>query len=162
MGRSKRRQLGGVDRLPSGRWRIRLVDPTTGRRTSIGTYRTKAEAELGFARALSDQSRGAWIAPENGRVTLADYASNWLETRLTSKGEPLRPKTQEVYESCLRLHILPTLGPIPLARLATAGIRSWHSALLASGRGAPVAAKCYRLLRTILNTAVEDGLLAAN
>lgn len=162
MGRGKRRQLGGVDRLPSGRWRIRLVDPATGRRTSIGTYRTKAEAEVGFARALSDQSRGAWVAPDNGRVALADYASSWLETRLTSKGERLRPKTQEVYESCLRLHILPTLGSLPLARLGTAGIRSWHSALLASGCGAPIAAKCYRLLRTILNTAVEDGLLVAN
>ena len=57
----------------------------------------------------------------------------------------------ELYEAFLRLHILPTLGPLPLGRL-TAGIRSWHAGLLAEGPGASSVAKCYRLLRTILNT----------
>lgn len=162
MGRARRRQLGGLDRLPSGRWRVRLVDPATRRRSSMGTYKTKAEAEVAFARALSEQSRGAWVAPDKGRITLADYSSTWLDTRLTARGEQLRPKTRDLYETCLRLHILPVLGPLPLARLTTAAIRSWHSALLADGCGSALAAKCYRLLRSILGTAVEDGLVAAN
>ena len=41
-------------------------------------------------------------------------------------------------------------------------MRSWHSGLVDNGPGATTAAKCYRLLRAILNTAVEDGLLAVN
>ncbi len=60
------------------------------------------------------------------------------------------------------MHILPTLGPVPLGRLTTAGIRAWHADLLTDGPGASSVAKCYRLLRTILNTAVEDGLIVAN
>lgn len=162
MSRGRRRQLGGVDRLPSGRWRVRLIDPISGRRTSLGTHRTKAEAEVAFAKAVSDQSRGAWVAPDKSRLTLSAYSTSWLDTRLTSRGEPLRPKTREVYESCLRIHILPALGPLPLGRLTTPGIRAWHAGLISGGCGAPVVAKCYRLLRTILNTAVEDGLLAVN
>ncbi|HUP68860.1 MAG TPA: hypothetical protein VM142_03485 [Acidimicrobiales bacterium] len=117
---------------------------------------------MAFARAVSDQSRGGWVAPDNGRVTLAEYAMKWLDTRLTSRGEHLRPKTRDLYESCLRLHILPPLGALPLGRLNTATVRSWHSSLLAKGCGRPLAAKCYRLLRTILGTAMEDGLVVAN
>jgi integrase len=162
MGRARRRQLGGVDRLPSGRWRVRLADPVTGARVSMGSFPSKSAAEVAFAQAVSDQQRGAWVAPDKGRVTLADYASSWLDMRLTSRGEPLRPRTKELYESFLRLQILPAFGAQPLARLNTAAIRAWHAALLADGPGASTAAKCYRLLRTILNTAMEDGLLAAN
>jgi integrase len=139
-----------------------MVDPATGGRVSIGSFKTKAEAEVAFAGAISAQQRGAWIAPEKGRTTLDDYAWKWLDTRLTSRGERLRPKTRELYEAFLRLHILPTLGPVPLARLTTASIRSWHADLLTDGPGASSVAKCYRLLRTILNTAVEDGLIVVN
>jgi len=75
MGRARRRQLGAVDQLPSGRWRVRLADLGTGRRVSLGsTFRTKAEAERAYADALSDQRRGAWVTPEDGRVTLREYA----------------------------------------------------------------------------------------
>ncbi|MDQ6798396.1 MAG: N-terminal phage integrase SAM-like domain-containing protein, partial [Actinomycetota bacterium] len=110
-----------------------MVDPATSRRVSIGTFRTKAEAEVALAAAISDQQRGAWVGPEKGRATLADYAWRWLETRLTPRGEPLRPKTHELYEAFLRLHILPTLGDVPLGRLTTITIRAWHAELLAHG-----------------------------
>jgi integrase len=162
MSRGRRRQIGGVDQLPSGRWRVRLADPAGDRRVSIGTHKTKAEAEIAFAKALSNQQRGAWVAPDKGRVTLDDYAWNWLATRLTLRGDHLRPKTRELYEGFLRLHILPTLGQLTLAKLTTIGIRAWHAELLANGPGASSVAKCYRLLRTILTTAVEDGLIAIN
>lgn len=162
MSRGRRRHVGGVDRLPSGRWRVRLADTATGQRLSIGSFKTKAEAEVAFAAALSGQQRGAWVAPDKGRVTFAEYSSNWLDTRLTSRGEHLRPTTRDLYESCLRLHILPTMGAMTLGRLTTAGVRSWHAGLIADGCGAPLVAKCYRLVRAILSTAIEDGLLVAN
>jgi integrase len=154
--------MGGVDKLPSGRYRVRVVDAGSGRRVSVGTFATKAEAERAYAGVVTDQGRGTWVRPEDGRATLNDYAPRWLETRLTSRGELLRPRTRELYEGELRLHILPTLGGVPLARLTTAQVRSWHSDLLADGPGASTTAKCYRLLRAILSTAVEDGLIAGN
>ena len=162
MSRGRRRELGGVDRLPSGRWRVRVLDPSTRQRVSIGTFTTKAEAELAFARVTSDQQRGAWVAPEEGRTTLAEYASTWLDSRLTSRGEPLRPRVRDLYDGYLRLHILPTLGAVPLCRLTTATVRGWHTGLLEDGLGASTVAKCYRLLRAILNTAVEDRYLVTN
>ena len=158
----KRRAMGGVDRLPSGRYRVRVVDAGSGRRLSVGTFATKSEADRAYAKVVTDQDRGAWVRPSEGRTTLGEYAPNWLETRLTSRGEPLRPRVRELYECQLRRHILPVLGPVPLGKLTTARVRSWHADLLANGPGASTSAKCYRLLRAILTTAVEDGLTAAN
>ncbi|MEA2826290.1 MAG: hypothetical protein QOG43_729 [Actinomycetota bacterium] len=158
---ARRRQLGGVDRLPSGRYRVRLTDPATGARVSAGTFTNKADAEKAFASAVTAQDRGTWVAPRT-TLTLADYSNQWLESRLTSKGTRLRPRVRELYEGQLRLHILPTLGRAPLAKLRPTTVRSWYTALVDHGPGVITAAKCYRLLRAILNTAVEDGLLAVN
>ena len=158
---ARRRQLGGVDRLPSGRYRVRLTDPATGARVSAGTFTNKADAEKAFASAVTARDRGTWVAPRT-TLTLADYSNQWLESRLTSKGTRLRPRVRELYEGQLRLHILPTLGRAPLAKLRPTTVRSWYTALVDHGPGAVTAAKCYRLLRAILNTAVEDGLLAVN
>jgi integrase len=163
MSRGRQRPTAGaVDRLPSGRWRVRIVDPTTRRRVSIGSYRTRSQAEAAFAAAVVDQARGGWVTPEDGRITLAEYAPRWLASRLTSGGESLRPRVRELHDAQLRLHILPVLGSVPLGRLKTAAVRRWHSELLTGGVGQSTAAKCYRLLRAILNTAVEDGHVVAN
>lgn len=97
-----------------------------------------------------------------GAMPLEDYAREWLATRLGRGGEPLRPRVRELYESELRLHILPELGTIPIGRLRPATVRSWYADLVRDGPGASTVAKCYRLLRAILNTAVEDGLVVAN
>jgi integrase len=129
---------------------------------SIGSYRTKSEAEAAFAAAVVAQKRGGWVTPEDTRVTVADYSQSWVEARLTSRGEPLRPRVRELYQGHLRNHINPTLGNVELGKLSTAKIRRWHSGLLAGGLGASTTAKCYRLLHAILNTAVEDSHLVAN
>ncbi|HEX3394347.1 MAG TPA: tyrosine-type recombinase/integrase, partial [Acidimicrobiales bacterium] len=75
----------------------------------------------------------------------------------------LRPRTRELYELLLRRHVLPTLGEVALSDLSPSGIRSWHAELYSGKRpGASTTAKAYRLLRTILSTALEDGLLVQN
>jgi integrase len=60
-------------------------------------------------------------------------------------------------------HINPYLGGVPLSRLSTPMIRDWRAQLLHSGVSVSMAAKAYRLLRSILATAVEeDKILARN
>jgi hypothetical protein len=55
------------------------------------------------------------------------------------------------------------LGQCRFENLTTAAVREWHTALVRSEVPGPVTvAKAYRLLRTILNRAVEDGLLSRN
>ncbi|MCC6225303.1 MAG: hypothetical protein IT195_02700, partial [Microthrixaceae bacterium] len=51
----ERRAGGGIDRLPSGRYRVRIVTPD-GRRLSLGTHATKRAAEATYARSVTDQA----------------------------------------------------------------------------------------------------------
>jgi integrase len=143
--------------LKNGRtaWDVRLRTPDGHQYKR--TFRTRKEADTFEARELADGSRGAWVDPRAGNVPLRDYATNWLANR----GQ-LRSRTRELYEGLLRLHIFPTLGDVELSDLVASRVRLWHSKLSAGTRpGASTTAK-YRLLRTILNTAVEDGVLVKN
>jgi len=64
-------------------------------------------------------------------------------------------------------HIYPTFGDIAVTAITLAAFRTWH-ADLARAKGSKVKdrptarAHAYGLLRTILNTAVADELIAAN
>jgi integrase len=144
--------------LKNGRtaWDVRLRTPDGHQYKR--TFRTRKEADTFEARELADRSRRAWVDPRAGNVPLRYYATNWLANR----GQ-LRPRTRELYEGLLRLHILSTLGDVELSDLVPSKVRLWHSKLSAGTRpGASTTAKAYRLLRTILNTAVEDGVLVKN
>ena len=68
-----------------------------------------------------------------GAMPLEDYAREWLVTRLGRGGEPLRPRVRELYESELRLHILPELGKIPIGCLRLATVRAWYADLVRVG-----------------------------
>jgi hypothetical protein len=83
---------GTVDRLPSGRWRARLNAPD-GARVSLGSFRTKTEAERALAVAVGEQTKNAWVNPRSGRLAFATYAESWIDHR-----SGLRPRTVELYE----------------------------------------------------------------
>ncbi len=100
-----------------------------------------------------------WLDPNSGRVALRDYAAAWLDRR----PKTLRPRTRELYESQLRRHIVPVLGAVELGKITPSAVRTWHADLLAAdGPGQVTVAKCYRLLRAILATAVADELISRN
>jgi len=89
---------------------------------------------------------------------LSAYAARWLEHR-----PELRPRTRELYEGLLRLHITPTLGGVPMGRLSTPLIRSWRAGLVKKGNPGPTTiAKAYRLLHTICASAAVDGIIQRN
>jgi integrase len=148
---------GSVRKLPSGRYQARYR--LDGKMAAAPvTFRTKRDAEAYLSTVRTDMERGTWVNPIAGKVTLRDYSSRWLEQR-----PDLRPRTVELYEGELRLHILPVLGNLELAKVTPVRVRDWHSGLLKAGKPGPTTvAKCYRLLHAILNTAVVDELLVRN
>lgn len=154
---TRRSSWGSIRRLPSGRYQARYRLDSAEFVAPL-TFRTKRDAESYLAGVRADVERGVWVDPDAGRITLADYAWRWLDQR-----PDLRVRTRELYESELRLHILPPLGDTELARLTTSRVRAWHAEMLKADRpGRTTVAKCYRLLRTILGTAVEDELIVKN
>jgi integrase len=134
---------------------VRLRDPMG--RSYKRTFRTKKEAEDFAAKERVERGQGTWVDPRQGKVLLAEYASAWLKCRIK-----LRMRTRELYEGELRLHILPRLGSIEIAATSNAAVRNWYASLFDKGLAQSTCAKNYRLLRTILTTAVEDGIITKN
>jgi len=152
-----RRQFGSVRKLASGRWQASYWHEG-GRHTAPDTFHAKTEANRWLSTVDADLARGGWVDPRAGRITLAQYSESWLSLRTD-----LRPRTRELYESLLRLHLLPSLGGYALARLSPSIVRKWFAEVSSKqGPGAATAARSYRLLRTILNTAVTDEILVKN
>ncbi len=127
------------------------------------TFPTKGDAGRWLASVETDRTRGLWLDPRAGRLRLEDYAKDWLKSRVR-----LAPRTQEIYEAQLRLHILPSLaeGVPPLGKVALADItpeliRLWYATLTAQ-RSPSVAAKAYTRLRQILRQAVNDDRIGKN
>jgi integrase len=153
----RQRESGALRQLPSGRWQPAVFE-VGNTYTSLGTFRTRAEAEKVLTAAMADRHRGSWVDPRDGRVTFEAYSGRWLTERAT-----LRPRTRELYEGLLRLHIVPFFGPTELGSVTPSMVRRWHAELTRADRPGPVTvAKCYRLLRTIFTTAAADDLIAKN
>jgi integrase len=149
------REFGSIHKLPSGKWHARYRDGR-GRR-QVRTFARKADASAWLAKAEVDLLRGTWVDPKAGRITFREYAEPWLRDR------SLAPRTRELYGDLLRLHLFPAFGDVALDRITTEVVRAWHGEVTRAGKPPPVtAAKCYRLLRVILNTAVDDGRIGRN
>ncbi len=155
--RSNRRRFGAVRQLPSGRWQARYPDPQTGQlRPADRTFDAKRDAEIELSKIEADQARGEWADPDAGRVNFRAYAEAWVTER------DLSETTRERYEGLLRNHLAPTFGDGDVCDIKEAGVRRWRKERLDSGAGAPTVAKAYRLLRAILYTAVDDGMIKRN
>jgi integrase len=156
--RKSRRNYGSIRTLPSGKKQARVPDPITGKSIPLGTYDTIDEADAAIAEARSQRRAGKWIDPRKGQVLFGPYSTEWLTMRTD-----LSPRTAELYEGLLRLHIVPRFGKTQLGDISTPAVREWRSTLLAGDKpGSSTVAKAYRLLRTILNTALEDRFINEN
>ncbi len=131
-----------------------------------GQHRKKSFRRLEDARNFKrqvehDDLAGTVIDPRRSVVTLRRYANDWLRDRRKADGSELSPRTVDLYRDLLERHILPTLGDLPLTRVRPETVRRWRAGVVDSSSTLQ-AAKAYRLLRTILGTAVTDERLTSN
>lgn len=149
---ASRRHFGAIRKRSSGRWQATYWHE--GRNHSAGTYATKSDALAHLSTVEADLRRGAWINPKSGDVTLETYANQWLDQR-----HDLSPRTHDLYRYVLDRYVLPAFGQSSLANLTPSKIRSWNSRIAKTHQA--TAAKAYRLLSTIMRTAVLDGLIVS-
>ncbi|MGI5166399.1 tyrosine-type recombinase/integrase [Spirillospora sp. CA-253888] len=157
-----KRRFGRVRQLPSGRWQARYPGPDGRDHNAPHTFGTKREAEQWLTLKEADLRRGDWLDPAAGAVPFGEYAAEWVEDR------DLTPKTVQLYEVLLRLHLNPTFGRMPIGEITEERVRKWRTARLKAGPqsdppfGPVTVAKAYRLLRAILNTAKRDRRIKEN
>jgi integrase len=149
----RRSQFGQARRLPSGRWQARYTVPGTGRRqTAPQTFDTAMDARAWLKAVGSDMHRGRWRAPESS-PTFGAYAERWLTER------DLKPRTAAHYRRLADKFLLPAFGGVAVDAITPESVRTWHALLRT---GPTYKAHAYSLLRTILRTCVDDGLIGVS
>jgi Phage integrase, N-terminal SAM-like domain len=151
-----KRSFGTVRQLRSGRWQARYTGPDGLVRPAPHTFERRRDAEVWLAKTHADIARDDWMDPDGGWIPLQEYATGWV------RDHALGARTRERYEDLLRLHIDPYIGGRPLVSIKEANVRQWRQELLGLGVGPPTVAKSYRLLRAIMDTAVDELLIRRN
>lgn len=124
------------------------------------TFFTKTDARGWLSTQRTDIERGRWRNPKAVTAeTFGLYATTWVEQRVTSRGEPLRPKTRTEYERQLQKG-LAEFADDRLTAITTARVRTWHADRMKAGKTAAAAEA--RLLRAIFTEAINDGIVSTN
>jgi integrase len=137
-----------------GRWVAQASVDGGVRRRFYG--KTRAEANAKLQAALGAVRAGLPVPTD--RLTVAEYLDDWL----TGASRSLRPSTASTYERHIRLHILPTLGRLPVARLRPEQLDRLYAGLLAKGLSRTSVQHIHAILRRSLSQATRRGVIARN
>ncbi|HEY8756279.1 MAG TPA: site-specific integrase [Candidatus Dormibacteraeota bacterium] len=137
-----------------GRWVAQATVDAGERRRFYG--KTRAEANGKLQAALGAVRAGLPVPTD--RLTVAEYLDDWL----TGASRALRPSTASTYERHIRLHILPTLGRLPIARLRPEQLDRLYAGLLAKGLSRTSVQHIHAILRRSLSQATRRGVIARN
>lgn len=137
---------------------INRYDPSTGARApvTIGTYRTKKEAEAAERKALTSNAEGVLI--DRSRETVSDLIDRWYETK---KGT-ITPATLKTYEIAARVHLKPAIGMARLQELKPADVQTlinrWRDAVDPETDEPTMGAKTIRAAVSVLKQAYDQAV----
>lgn len=105
-------------KLASGRWQARVS--RNGKESSIGTFRTKKEAEIAANKVEERIYYGQTLNDRN--VLFEDVANEWLHE---FKKPNLKESTYTQFEVVIRLHIIPFFKGMKIMRIKRSDIKKW-------------------------------------
>lgn len=111
------------ERVPSKRygrgkrWRVRYVDDDGAVKQPL--FERKTDAERFDANVRADISRGLYIDPAEGKVTVQAYGETWRAGQLHAGA------TADRIERTMRLHVYPALGAIQLGQVRPSHVQNW-------------------------------------
>ncbi|MCL2532550.1 MAG: site-specific integrase [Nocardiaceae bacterium] len=174
---ANRSDWGAITKMRSGRFQAAYrVDGV--RYTAPHTFDAKTDARAFLRRTAVEVQNGTWVSPaqakelaeaERMRAEAAKkraeaerfdrYAETWLTQRVNSKGEHLRPTTRREYARQIAGG-LATFSADQIGDITTPRVRAWHADRMKIGK--TQAAREAALLKAIMATAVQDGVIDRN
>lgn len=105
----------------------------------------------------ADISRGLYIDPSAGKVTLRQYSEQWIGQQIHAGS------TESLVERNFRLHIWPLLGDDPMEKVRRGHLQSWVKDRSAEGVLAPSTLHVvYGYLSTMFKAAVLDRVIGVS
>lgn len=135
---------------------------TGKRRQQSRTVRgTKKDAQAALAKWIHEIETG--LDFDARRLTVAEYLKQWLASkeRRVHEGR-LKRRTYANYEEKLRLHVIPAIGNVPLAKLRPQHVEQVHAAAFEKGLSARSVLHVHRILFQAIRQAVRWQLIANN
>src|SRR2546422_1828911 len=145
--------MAHIEKRGAGRWRARYRGPDGVERSKSFSRRIDAERWLGGVHVA--QSRGEWVDPALGRITLAAWLDQWWPTTAN-----LRPSTRAGDEAYIRCYVSPHFAHRRLADIGQLDVSTWVAALSSEGRAPATVRKAYQLPSKLMGAAVDAGLIA--
>lgn len=162
-----KRGFGSVERLASGRYRVRYTGPDGLRRSARMTYTSKASADKELTRILLAIESGLWHideSPQGGdldprNMTLSDLARHWREQRVTAQGRQLSPRTLAEYERLIESTLF-IFRNRPIRSITRQAIESWRAPEI--HRAPNQTTKAYKHLKTLMTFAHKRSWILSN
>jgi hypothetical protein len=161
---------GSIDERPAAGVRVHpaaavgplagpVPDPSTGALVSAGrTFATKAEAARFLATVEADVFRKVWRDPATAAVSFGEVAELWFAWKIH-----LRVTTQLTYRGLLDHHVLPALGGRAIGSITSLDVQAWLADRRRNSRlGSNSLSKAYRVLKAVMESAVDAELIARN
>jgi integrase len=145
---------GNIRKRTDGRWEARITLPE-GRRKSF-MAKTRAEAARRLAEASRDRDKGLLVVPE--RQTVGQYLETWIEDVRSQ----LRPSSHRRYSDYVRVHLVPVLGKVGLAKLTPQHVQNLITRKLAEGLSPTTVRSVHGMLHRALEDAERMGLIQRN
>lgn len=144
---------------PAYRVRIATRHALTGRRANqtVGTFRTKREAEKAEANAITQREQGTLLKPD--RTTVGELLDRWLEVDIP---RTVKPENRVTYEVVIRKHLKPAFGTVLVRRLTVEAVERFYADLQSAGYSSSLIKKCHMRLSSALKLAQRWGLVTVN
>lgn len=146
---------GSIYQRQDGRWVGAVTLPSGKRKAVYGTTYQAVKTKL--RQAQRDQEYGLDLSTKP--QTVARFLADWLES--TAK-PTLRPKTHHSYAQLIRLHIVPAIGTIQLAKLTPQHVQHMMRDMTAKGLSPRTVQYARAILRRALGYALKWGLVTRN
>ncbi len=150
---------GSIYKRTDGRWAATLtLGYENGKRKRKSYYgQTRREVQEQLTQALRTVQQGLPVTPE--RQTVGPFLNRWLQD---SVQPTVRPRTYDSYSEIARLHLIPELGRVPLAKLTPQNVQALLAKKLASGLSPRRVQYIRAVLRRALGQALKWGLVGRN
>ena len=140
-------------------WEARITtgyDTGTGRQKQRSvTGKTQKEVREKLQALAVEVNSGAYQEP--CRMTLGEWLDIWVENYLGA----CKPRTKQIYESDIRVHIKPALGAVRMENLLPHTVQTFYNALASDKADKPgLSAKTIKNIHGVLHKALQQAIAA--
>lgn len=138
------------------RYRVQYRTPDR-KLTAKRGFPTKNEARKFAASVEVAVASGSFISPSAGKITIDEVYTAWEPSQAV-----LAAHTRVTNSSTWRRHVQPYWGQWQVSRITSPEVRKWVSQMVERGHRRDTIKRSLHILKSILDTAVEDRKIAAN